>query len=290
MMGSLEDIARELYAVPPGDFTAARTARAAEVKLRDPALARSIGTLKRASVPAWVVGQLVRHRADDIEQALALAVQMRDAQDELDAAAMSELTTARRRLTAALARQGASIAKEKGVPVSPAALDEVSQTLQAAMTDEAAAAALLSGRLVRALQTVGFDAVDLSGAVAGGEAEIRQRPKAGHDDLAKRRARRAAEKALRDAEQAATQTAREVARLDTQLRNARERADSLIETRDGLERELARVLKQLEEVQSEEHRLADERRAAAAAVEAAETAKEAAQEALEAHAEPSPLS
>jgi len=288
-MGSLEDIARELYAVPPAEFTAARAARVAEVKPDDPPLARAIGTLKRASVPAWVVGQLVRHRADDIERALALAVEMRDAQTELDAAAMSELTTARRRLTGALAREGATIAHQKGVAVSPAALDDVAQTLQAAMTDEAAAAALLSGRLVRALQTVGFDAVDLNGAVAGGEAQSVERPKMARDDLAERRARRTAEKALRDAEQAATQTAREVARLDTQLRNARERADSLTETRDGLERELARVLKQLEEVQSEEHRLGDERRAAAATAEAAEATKHAAQKALEMRPEPSPV-
>lgn len=280
-MGTLEDIARELYAVPPAEFTAARTARAADVRAGDPGLAKAVGTLKRASVPAWVVGQLVRHRSDDIERALTLAVEMRDAQNELDAPALAELTTARRRLTAALAREGAAIAHQKGVPVSKAALDEVSQTLQAAMTDEAAAAALLSGRLVRSLQTVGFDAVDLEGAVAGGEAALVDRPKVGRDDLAERRARRSAEKALRDAEQAATQTAREVARLDGQLRHARERADALTETRDGLERELARVLAQLEEVQTEEHRLADERRAAAAAAEAAETTKHAAQKALD---------
>ncbi|MGC5170009.1 transposase [Microbacterium sp. DT81.1] len=284
-MGSLEDIARELYAVPPGEFTAARTARVAEVKPDDPALARSISTLKRASVPAWVVGQLVRHREDDIERALALAVEMRDAQNELDAPAMSELTTARRRLTAALAREGAAIAHQKGVAVSSAALDEVAQTLQAAMTDEAAAAALLSGRLVRALRTVGFDAVDLEGAVAGGDAHLVERPKESRDDLAERRARRTAEKALRDAEQAFTQTAREVTRLDAQLRSTRERLDSLGETRDGLERELARVLKQLEEAQSDEHRLEDERRTAARAAEAAEATKHAAQKALDARTE-----
>jgi hypothetical protein len=281
-MGSLEDIARELYAVPPSEFTAARTARVAEVKPRDPTLARSIGALKRASVPAWVVGQLVRHRADDIERALALAVEMRDAQNELDAPALSELTTARRRLTAALAREGAAIAQKKGVAVSTGALDEVSQTLQAAMTDEAAAAALLSGRLVRSLQTVGFDAVDLEGAVAGGEAEAIERTAVPRDDLAARRARRAAEKALRDAEQVAAQTAREVARLDTQLRQVREKADGLTETRDGLQREMTRVLRQLEEAQSEEHRLEDERRTAASEAAAAETAKADAERALEA--------
>ena len=114
IMATLEDIARELYAVPPAEFTAARGARVAEVKADDPSLARAIGTLKRASVPAWVVGQLVRHRADDIERALALAVEMRDAQDELDAPALAELTTARRRLTAALAREGAALAAPEG--------------------------------------------------------------------------------------------------------------------------------------------------------------------------------
>lgn len=279
-MATLEDIARELYAVPPAEFTAARTARAADVKPGDPGLARAVGTLKRASVPAWVVGQLVRHRAGDIERALTLAVEMRDAQNELDAPALAELTTARRRLTAALAREGAAIAHQKGVAVSKAALDEVSQTLQAAMTDEAAAAALLSGRLVRALQTVGFDAVDLDGAVAGGEAARVESPRMAGDDLAERRARRAAEKALREAEQAATHTAREVARLDSRLRHARERSDALAETRDGLERELERVLAQLKELESEARRLEDERRAAAAAAEAAETTKDAAQKAL----------
>lgn len=281
-MATLEDIARELYALPPGEFTAARTARVAEVKGDDPALARSIGALKRASVPAWVVGQLVRQRADDIGRALTLATEMRDAQNELDAPALAELTRARRRLTGALAREGAAIAAEQGVSLSSAALDDVSQTLQAAMTDDAAAAAILSGRLVRSLQTVGFDPVDLDGAVAGGEAAAVTRPTESRDDLAARRERRAAEKALRDAEQSFTRATREVERVDGRLRQTRERADALSEARDGLEKELARVLSQLEEVQSDEHRLEDERRSAAKRAETAEAVREAAETALRA--------
>ncbi|HWI30385.1 MAG TPA: transposase [Microbacterium sp.] len=279
-MATLEDIARELYALPPGEFTAARTARVAELKGDDPVLARAVVSLKRASVPAWVVGQLVRARADDIERALTLAAEMRDAQNELDAPALAELTRARRRLTGALAREGAAIAAEKGVALSSAALDDVSQTLQAAMTDDAAAAAILSGRLVRALQTVGFDPVDLEGAVAGGEASIAARPAPSRDDLAERRERRAAEKALRDAEQSFTRATRDVERIDARLRQTRERADALAEARDGLEKELARVLTQLEEMQSDEHRLEDERRAAASRVDTAEAEREAAEAAL----------
>lgn len=279
-MATLDDIARELYAEAPAEFTAARNARAAKVKTGDPEFAKRIGALKRASVSAWVVGQLVRHRASDIDAALSLAAEMREAQDELDAPALSELTRARRRLTAALARDGASLARDAGVNVSAAALEEVSQTLQAAMTDAAAAAAVTSGRLVRALQTVGFDPVDLTDAVAGGEVDATPLVSMPKDDLAERRARRAAEKAAREAEQAASRAERALTTAEAQSRRSRERVDALALSQADLERDLARVSTQLEAARAEAARLDAEASSAAAAADAARLAHAAARAAL----------
>lgn len=274
----LIDIARELYDLPPARFTAERNARAKAVKADDPALARRISELRRATAPAWIVGQLVRHRAERVGQVLELGAELREAQEDLDAATLAQLTRDRRALTAALAREGAGLAEEHGVRATPAVLDEVAQTLQAAMADADAAAAVMSGRLIRALEVVGFDPVDLDEAVAGPAPGGSTGPAPSgppRDELAARRARREAERAVRDAEHADERARRAVA-------DARRRRDQAQRRREELADRVATLRKELAD--AERDREAAESAAAEAdrAAEEAETARAAAAEALDA--------
>ncbi|MCS5735492.1 hypothetical protein [Herbiconiux daphne] len=166
-MDSLEEVAHELYGLLPGDFTAARNQRASDAgKGGDRPLGASIRRLAKPSVAAWAVNALVRHRADEVDDLLELGERLRTAQDELDRDAIQSLGRDRQRSLAAIGRSARTLGDELGVPVSESAAIEVQQTLQAAMGDPAAAAAVQSGMLVRTFAGSGLDPVDLEGAVA----------------------------------------------------------------------------------------------------------------------------
>ena len=82
---------------------------------------------------------------------------MRDAFASRDRAEIRSLTQERQRML-----QRAT----EGLDLSPAVQREVEETLQAAVIDPAAAAAVRSGLLLRALESTGLEQVDVSDAVA----------------------------------------------------------------------------------------------------------------------------
>jgi DNA repair exonuclease SbcCD ATPase subunit len=93
-------VAEELYGLPLAEFTAARDARARELKGKP--LAAPVKALRKPSTAAWVVDLLVRRENDQVAQMLEVGQALRAAQDGMDAAALRELTRQRRKLTAAL--------------------------------------------------------------------------------------------------------------------------------------------------------------------------------------------
>jgi hypothetical protein len=170
--------AERLYALTPGEFTAARTGLAKEAKGDgDKELAARIGRLRKPSLAAWVVNQLVRQRADDMRQLLDVGEALRSAQADLDAAALRELGRQRRRLTAAVARQGRSLAADQGQRVSEQVTNQVEDTLHAAMIDPKAADAVRSGMLTEALTATGVESLD-AGSVVADPAAIGSEPAA----------------------------------------------------------------------------------------------------------------
>ncbi len=160
-------VADELYALVPEEFTAARNVRAKEAKADDRALGARIGELKKPSPSAWILNQLVRTHADTIDELLGLGAELREAQAAGDGKTLASIGSERRKLVSAALASATEIADAADRPPSRAVLDDVEQTLIAATVDEAAGEALRTGRLVRSLQAVGFEDVDLDGAVAG---------------------------------------------------------------------------------------------------------------------------
>ncbi len=165
---ALLEIADELYALPLGDFTPARDARAKELKGTD--LAAPVKALKKPSLAAWVVNLLVRRDADQVDQVLTLGAALRDAAAGMDGDELRTLTKQRRQLTAAVTTGARAQAASAGVKVTQAVADQVEATLTAAMVDPRCAEAVRSGLLVTALASTGVDEVDLSAAVATPEA------------------------------------------------------------------------------------------------------------------------
>lgn len=271
----LDAVAAELYALPPDEFTAARNARANQA---DRPLAAQIKALRKPTAAAWAVGLLARE--GQLGDALELSAALREAQDDLDAAELNRLGRQRRALVTALAAQAADLAAAKGVTVSASARTEVEKTINAAVMDAAAAAAVMTGRLVRTLEATGLEPVDLTDAVGGSVPGVPDAPAPSRDDLAERRARKAAERELREAERAAGEADRELAKIDAKLAKARERTDHLRERVDDLRAELARFEADAEKAEAAATDLEAERTEAAERAQSAARATERARKAL----------
>ncbi|MCS6559893.1 hypothetical protein NYQ31_15955 [Curtobacterium flaccumfaciens] len=162
------DVARELLLVAPQDFVAERTARQRAVRKDDRSLATAIGKLRKPSPAAWVIDLLAQDGA--LDDAVDLGPALRKAQADADPDAIRTLRRHRAEVVDALAQAGADLASDAGHPVTPAVLEQVRSTIEAAMADPHAGAAVRSGLLVTALESVGFDAVDLDGALADPDA------------------------------------------------------------------------------------------------------------------------
>lgn len=154
----------DLYALPPEDFTAARTAAVKAAKAAgDAAGSKLVAAQRRPSTSAWVVNRFTRRSPDLLAQLLTLGRALAAAQAAGQADELRELGLQRRKLVAAVTDAAVAHA---GRPVTAAVQTEVAQTLEAALTDPASADAVRSGRLVRALSFAGFGGVELTGAVA----------------------------------------------------------------------------------------------------------------------------
>lgn len=161
-------VAEELYALPAGEFTPARDARAKSATDKD--LGKRIKALKKPTVAAWAVNLLVRREADQIDQVLGLAEGLRAAAASLDGEELRTLTRQRRQLTAALTSTARGLVREYDVKLTESVADQVEGTLNAAMLDTVAADVLRTGLVVTAFSATGVSEVDVAAVCAVPEA------------------------------------------------------------------------------------------------------------------------
>lgn len=249
---SVDDIADELYALPPREFTAARNARAKEARQAgDTDLAKRITALGKPTMTGWLTNQLVRERSDEIRALLELGASLREATASLAGDELKELSRQQRQVVRALVRQARELAGAAGHPASEDTARGVEQTLHAALADERAAEQLAAGHLTGVLSTAGFPgdtpATPASRATGAREAD--------EDE-----ARRASEAAAAAYEQAET----DLDEAGAVLAEATRRVD-----------DLKRQLAEADEAQRAAQR--GEREARAAADKAARAARQAAQ-------------
>ena len=225
--GDLASAAEELYALSPGDFTAARDERVARARTsgnRD--LARAIGALRRPAVSAWLVNQLVREAGDQVGELLALGESLRQAQKDLAGDQVRELSAQRRRLVAGLVAEAKRLAERDGRPAGLQVEREVEATLQAALADAGAAAAVRAGCLASPLSYAGLGVGDEAGAVSWQRSPARPKSPAG-DQAKKAPAKEKAPARERATRRRSTETAEErAARLaaEEEERKARQAA------------------------------------------------------------------
>ncbi|MDQ0641998.1 transposase [Microbacterium murale] len=233
---TLAEIAAALYAGPPDDFVAVRNAHAKAASDRD--VAQRVRALRKPSVAAWVVNVFARERSDELGEALQLAAELREAQADLDAQALAQLGRQRRALTIRLAKEAADLAASRGERITPATLDAVQQTINAAFFDPDAAAAVASGRLIRELRASSALPLEMDALVAGGLTGAAPPPA---DELSERRQRRQAERAVHDAEEELAGAERDLAKAESDRSEANRRAEEFSARIGELEAELERT-------------------------------------------------
>lgn len=275
---TLEEIAAALCAGPPEEFVSARAARAKQVG--DSALAAQVRALRKPSIAAWVVNVFAQERSAQLDQALQLAAELREAQDDLDAPALAKLGRERRQLTRRLAEMAGDLAGSRGGRITPATLDAVEQTISAAFFDPDAAAAVASGRLIRALEPTG-SADDVRDSVAGEVTPLTPSPARPADELQARRARREAERRIASAEKSLTAAERELAKKDKALDALDARAAELSDEQADLEARLAKVRKELDQIDDDRPDAEGQRAKAAEQADAAADEVDEARRALE---------
>lgn len=262
----LQRVARELYALEPGDFTAARSAAVAQARgAGDRPLADRVGKLRRPAVAAWAVNVLVRERAELVEQVLDLGASMRAAQAQLEGAALRDLNRQRRQLLAAVTAQAGDLAAAHGMRLSASVVRQVEDTVQAAMADPAAAAAVSSGLLAQPLSStglasltgsLGFETTEVESGVepAGvgpGSASDEQRDNRG---LPSSSSRPALTLVAEDQERARRTAEKRVAKAEKTLRKATKARSRAVKAKEAAQ---ARVLQSEAGIEELRHRLAE---------------------------------
>lgn len=163
----LDEAVTQLYGLRPDEFLGARRRLALAAKSGgEPGLAKAIDSVRKPTAAAWAINLLTRQRADVVERLLTLAASFHDAHERIDGPALKELGRERTRLVDELLRACAEVVREADGSLSPAVATQVRETFVAALSTTAAADAVASGRLTRALSYAGFGDVDLSEALA----------------------------------------------------------------------------------------------------------------------------
>jgi hypothetical protein len=265
----------DLYGLPLERFVPERGVLAKALKrASETDEAARVAALRKPSVAAWTVNQLVRTQRAAVAALFEAGDALQRAQSDLlggggEARALREASRSERVAVDELVAVARGLLSSEGQEPTQATLDRVSETLHAAALDEDARARVRDGCLEREIRQVGFGAGGFAGAsapAAGGSGRRRAARKGGaaaksaaaksaaaEREQAKRE-RAAAEQAERDrAEQLksarrAVAEARRQSELTTrQLATAQERRDRAAGALHDAEEALATARERAEE-------------------------------------------
>ena len=245
---------RDLYGLPLERFTEERNTLARRLRqegARDEAA--GLAKLKKPSLAAWAVNQLVRTQPRDVDALFKAGDEVQKAQADVlagrgDARWLRQAADAERGSVTRLAAKARGLLSAEGHELTPAKLEQVSDTLHAAAIDADARAAVREGCLVRELRHAGLG--ELGAPPAGPQRRRTTAKRAHEDDRAARlksarrteaAARRALERAQRDLEQAEQRHERVAAALqhaEQALDAARQRVETAKREHDRVRRTL----------------------------------------------------
>lgn len=173
-MTQMDDAIDALYAADPEDFVAARDELAARLRTDgDRAAVAEVKALRRPTAAAGILNRLAGGTA--LAELAEFGEQSRVAQRNLDATQLRRLGAERTTLTQRILDAAQEMA---GEPLSATLREQIVATVTAAIADPAAADAVASGRLTKALSYSGFGEVDLTDAVAAWSSKQKERSSA----------------------------------------------------------------------------------------------------------------
>ncbi len=269
--GRFGEVADELYGLPMSEFTAARDRDATAARQAgDRELASELKKLRRPSVAAWLINQLVRQRRAEVEALVRLGSALRDAQAELASADLRRLSQQAQQMVTALGREARGVGAAAGQRVGDGVVREVEETLHAALADPAAGDTVQSGRLISPLSYAGFGSVDVAGAASAVPASRAPRADRAASAAPATRADRAAS-AAPAAGAARAEAARSAqAQAQAELKDAHRGADERQRQLEAALGDRDRADQRVEELSEELERARGQARNAAIAVRQAE--------------------
>ncbi|MFL5824361.1 MAG: hypothetical protein ACJ764_13070 [Solirubrobacteraceae bacterium] len=169
---------RDLYGLPLDRFTEERNALAKQLRKegrRDEA--GKVAKLAKPSVAAWAVNQLVRTQRRDVDALFEAGDALQEAQADLlakrgDPGSLRKAVESERAAVDHLSHKARGLLSSEGHELTPARIEQVSETLHAAALDQDTRARVREGELVRELRHVGL------GELTGGASATRRSTKA----------------------------------------------------------------------------------------------------------------
>ena len=240
----LSDAARDLFALPPEEFVAARDRLAAELKDAGNAdEAAEVKKLRRPSIVAWAVNAATRERPEEVaalrEAGQALRRAQRKALSGGGGEDLRRATDDRRALIQSLADAGVAAIGARG----GAHRDAIAATFDAASVDDELGERLQAGTLEReARPTAGFGAIEGFEVLQGGGS--------GDDD----------DSVEEDPAEARRERAREARAAEQRAAAAERAADKAHRRAQDLKEKAATAVTAAREADSDAKRLADEAR------------------------------
>jgi hypothetical protein len=221
----------DLYGLPLDRFVPERTKLARTLRSDGQReAAAEVASLKKPSVSAWAVNQLVRTQRRAVRELFDAGDALRTAHEEVlagggAAEALHKATERERSAVDELVYAARGLLTSEGHGLSGAVIDRVGATLHAAALDEDARQAVENGRLERELRHVGLGAGATLPAPASRSGERRARS----DTTARESTRESASEqanARRAARAAEAQARRRLERAERALRRAEERSEA----------------------------------------------------------------
>lgn len=196
--------ASDLYGLPLERFVPERNALAKDLRRKGrPEDADTVAALRKPSLAAWAVNQLIRTQARQVKELFKAGDAAQRAQTNLlagkgNGTKLREALGRERAAAQALAQVAQGLLTSEGHALSPTMLERVSDTLHAAALEEEARATVSRGCLDRELRHVGLDAGGLVASPAPRAKSARKAPDLSQLRQAEAKARRAADRASRD--------------------------------------------------------------------------------------------
>jgi hypothetical protein len=244
-----------LYGLPLEEFIAERGALAKRLRAAgDRDAATRVAALRKPSVAAWTLNQLVRSRAADVAAFAQAAESLHAAQSALlegkgSPADLRGATEAERAAVARLVEVARGLFPGGREP-GETTLERVAATLHAAATDTTIRAEVLSGRLLAEREAAGFGGLDLTAVTVPARPAPRGRSRKARGGGAGR----TREDAARAREEAEAREAAERAEREAAERERRERLAALQAALDEAVAERERAEEALEAARAEERR------------------------------------